>query len=138
MRDDVVIAGAGPAGSMAACLLARAGVRVRLLDRATFPRDKLCGDTLNPGALDILRRLGVATDIAPRRHADSRHGRHRCGRCPRARRVRPGVRGVSLLRARPRLDARPAGGGGGRSSFETGVIVQEPLRRRVSGRACRA
>ena len=63
MSPDVLIAGAGPAGSIAALLLARAGVRVRLLDRATFPRDKLCGDTLNPGALDILRRLGIATDI---------------------------------------------------------------------------
>src|SRR5207247_4583068 len=44
-------------------VLARAGVRVRLLDRATFPRDKLCGDTVNPGTLRLLRRLGVADDI---------------------------------------------------------------------------
>ena len=41
-------------------MLARAGVRVRLFDRAQFPRDKLCGDTLNPGTLAILRRLGLA------------------------------------------------------------------------------
>ena len=59
--DDVVVCGAGPAGSIAAVVLARAGVRVRLLDRAVFPRDKLCGDTLNPGALAILRRLGLET-----------------------------------------------------------------------------
>jgi len=39
---------------MAALVLARAGVRVRLIDRAAFPRDKLCGDTLNPGALSLL------------------------------------------------------------------------------------
>jgi flavin-dependent dehydrogenase len=57
--DDVIVCGAGPAGSIAALLLARAGVRVRLFDRARFPRDKLCGDTLNPGALAILRRLGL-------------------------------------------------------------------------------
>lgn len=57
---DVLIAGAGPAGAIAALVLARAGVRVTVLDRATFPRDKLCGDTLNPGALAILRRLGIA------------------------------------------------------------------------------
>jgi menaquinone-9 beta-reductase len=56
---DVLIAGAGPAGCVAAIVLARAGVRVRLIDRARFPRHKLCGDTLNPGALAVLRRLGI-------------------------------------------------------------------------------
>ena len=60
---DVVIAGAGPAGAVAAVLLARAGVRVLVVDRARFPRDKLCGDTLNPGTLATLRRLGL--DPAP-------------------------------------------------------------------------
>ena len=54
--DDIAIAGAGPAGALAATILARAGVRVRLFDRARFPRPKLCGDTLNPGALGVLRR----------------------------------------------------------------------------------
>jgi flavin-dependent dehydrogenase len=54
-----VIVGAGPAGSVAAIILARAGVRVRLLDRARFPRHKLCGDSLNPGSLAVLRRLGL-------------------------------------------------------------------------------
>ena len=54
--DDVVIAGAGPAGALAAAILSRAGLRVRLFDRARFPRHKLCGDTLNPGALAVLRR----------------------------------------------------------------------------------
>ena len=57
---DVLIAGAGPAGAVAAIVLSRAGARVLVLDRARFPRDKLCGDTLNPGALAILRRLGLA------------------------------------------------------------------------------
>ena len=56
---DVLIAGAGPAGAIAGLVLARAGVRVTLVDRASFPRDKLCGDTINPGALGILRRLGL-------------------------------------------------------------------------------
>src|SRR3954451_3426905 len=56
---DVLICGAGPAGTLAAIVLARAGVRVRLLDRARFPREKLCGDTLNPGALALLERLGL-------------------------------------------------------------------------------
>ena len=54
--DDIVIVGAGPAGALAGAILARAGLKVRLFDRARFPRHKLCGDTLNPGALDVLRR----------------------------------------------------------------------------------
>lgn len=60
MSFDVLVVGAGPAGSVAATVLARAGARVCLIDRASFPRPKLCGDTLNPGALGILRRLGLA------------------------------------------------------------------------------
>ena len=63
---DVLIVGAGPAGAIAALVLARAGVRVRLVDRASFPRDKLCGDTVNPGTLSRLERLGVAGDVVAR------------------------------------------------------------------------
>ena len=60
LRDaDVLVVGAGPAGAIAALVLARAGVRVRVLDRARFPRFKLCGDSVNPGALAILSRLGL-------------------------------------------------------------------------------
>jgi menaquinone-9 beta-reductase len=66
MIDDVVVVGAGPAGSIAAMLLARAGARVRLIDRETFPRAKLCGDTVNPGTLAILRRLRVSAGIEER------------------------------------------------------------------------
>ena len=62
-NSDVIVVGAGPAGSIAALVLARAGVRVSLIDRARFPRDKLCGDTLNPGALAILDRHGM--DFGP-------------------------------------------------------------------------
>ena len=61
--DDVLIVGAGPAGAVAATVLARAGARVRLLDRAAFPRDKLCGATVNPGTLAELRRLDLAAPI---------------------------------------------------------------------------
>src|SRR6185295_2285289 len=64
--DDVIVVGAGPAGAVAATVLARAGARVRLLDRAAFPRDKLCGDTVNPGTLAQLRRLGLSAPIDDR------------------------------------------------------------------------
>ncbi len=57
---DVLIAGAGPAGCLAGIVLARAGARVLMIDRARFPRAKLCGDSFNPGALALLRRLGLA------------------------------------------------------------------------------
>jgi flavin-dependent dehydrogenase len=60
---DVIVCGAGPAGSIAATVLARGGARVLMLDRARFPRPKLCGDTINPGARAILRRLGLAAPI---------------------------------------------------------------------------
>lgn len=69
---DALVVGAGPAGSLAALILARAGVTVRLLDRAEFPRDKLCGDTLNPGSMAILDRLSaVAGPDAPPGHGAS-------------------------------------------------------------------
>jgi len=60
---DLLIVGAGPAGSIAGIVAARAGARVRLIDRSTFPRDKLCGDTLNPGTVSVLRRLGLGAEI---------------------------------------------------------------------------
>ena len=60
---DAIVVGAGPAGSIAALQLARAGARVALLDRAPFPRPKLCGDTLNPGSIALLERLGIADGI---------------------------------------------------------------------------
>jgi flavin-dependent dehydrogenase len=65
---DVLVVGAGPAGSIAALTLARAGVKVRLVDRAGFPRDKLCGDTVNPGTLSLLDAL----DLGPAVRAASR------------------------------------------------------------------
>ena len=59
MNVDVAIVGAGPAGASAATLLARAGRSVLLIDKATFPRDKCCGDGLTAGALRRLESLGL-------------------------------------------------------------------------------
>lgn len=66
ISPDVLVVGAGPAGSAAALVLARAGARVRLVDRASFPRAKLCGDTINPGALTIVDRLGIGRAVRGR------------------------------------------------------------------------
>ena len=63
---DAVVVGAGPAGSVAALVLARAGASVGLIDRASFPRTKLCGDTINPGTLAMLDRLGVGREVRSR------------------------------------------------------------------------
>jgi geranylgeranyl reductase family protein len=56
---DVVVVGAGPAGSSAALAARKLGASVLLLDRATFPRDKTCGDGIAPHALAVLAELGV-------------------------------------------------------------------------------
>jgi geranylgeranyl reductase family protein len=56
---DAIVVGAGPAGSVCAATLACAGRRVLLLDRATFPRDKVCGDCLNPAVWPVFDRLGL-------------------------------------------------------------------------------
>ena len=57
---DVMVIGAGPAGSSVALRLARAGHSVMMLERSAFPRTKVCGDYLCRGALDALRALGLA------------------------------------------------------------------------------
>jgi menaquinone-9 beta-reductase len=56
---DVIVVGGGPAGSAATTMLARAGQRVLLVDKASFPRDKCCGDGLTAGALRRLQALGL-------------------------------------------------------------------------------
>ncbi|MCU1496216.1 MAG: putative oxidoreductase [Acidimicrobiales bacterium] len=58
-RADLVVVGAGPAGAAAAIVAAEAGRRVVLIDKARFPRDKICGDGLTTGALRLLESLGV-------------------------------------------------------------------------------
>jgi len=57
---DVLVVGAGPAGSIAALVLARAGASVTLVDKARFPRDKACGDFVGPRGLQVLADLALA------------------------------------------------------------------------------
>ena len=59
---DVIVVGAGPAGSSAAFHLAQAGVDVLLLEKAAFPRDKVCGDGLTPRAVRQLVAMGIDLD----------------------------------------------------------------------------
>jgi len=59
MSTDVVVVGAGPAGAASAILLAERGLAVTVVDRAEFPRSKICGEYLSPEASRVLDRLGV-------------------------------------------------------------------------------
>jgi geranylgeranyl reductase family protein len=62
---DVAVVGAGPAGAAAAITLATAGRRVVLVDKASFPRDKICGDGITTGALRLLEELGLRPEQVP-------------------------------------------------------------------------
>lgn len=68
MIADIVIVGAGPAGSVAAIELANAGFRVVLTDQYDFPRDKVCGDALLPDAVRQLESFGVASKVLESAH----------------------------------------------------------------------
>ena len=126
---DVLIAGAGPAGAIAARALALRGARVLIVDRETFPREKLCGDTLNPGAIKLLAGIGLTggalsagLPIAGMRVTGP-------GASPGTSieaRYKDGARGVSLLRRDLDLwlveQAIAAG-----ARFETGLTAQSAL-----------
>jgi flavin-dependent dehydrogenase len=58
-RSDVLVVGAGPAGSSAAYWLARAGFDVAVLEKAVFPREKVCGDGLTPRGVKALLDMGI-------------------------------------------------------------------------------
>jgi menaquinone-9 beta-reductase len=121
---DVLIAGAGPAGAVAATVLARAGARVLVLERARFPRGKLCGDTVNPGALAILDRLGLGHVVSGALPLDGMIVTGDGGVRVVARYA--GLQGKSLLRRD--LDAALAAAASeAGAQIDEGVLVQGPL-----------
>jgi len=95
---DVLVVGAGPAGSAAARTLARAGLDVVLADQHAFPRDKVCGDGLIPDAHHALRKLGVLDEVM----AAARRARHVGCIGPSGRRI--DVPGELAVLPRRRLD----------------------------------
>lgn len=66
---DIAIVGGGPAGSACAVLCAQAGLRTLVLERSIFPREKVCGDCLNPACWPILDQLGVAGRVLAQPHS---------------------------------------------------------------------
>ncbi|PYK32169.1 MAG: hypothetical protein DME57_00860 [Verrucomicrobia bacterium] len=65
---DVAIVGGGPSGSTCAALCAAAGLRTSLIERERFPREKVCGDCINPACWPVLERLNVADEIRRSAH----------------------------------------------------------------------
>lgn len=68
---DALVVGAGPGGAATATALAQAGLKPLLIDRAAFPRDKVCGDAVSGKSVDVLRRLGALGAVAPGDRLDS-------------------------------------------------------------------
>lgn len=68
-RRDVLVVGAGPGGCAAGTVLAEAGIDVCVLDRATFPRDKVCGDAVSVAAVDCIAALGAGEALRRVPHA---------------------------------------------------------------------
>ena len=142
---DVLVVGAGPGGSAAAALLARAGYRVAAVDRAAFPRDKACSEYMSPEAVRLLDRLGVVGAVEARgRGAAGRHRGDRRARQPAAGPLRP-WRGPAPFRPtglsvaaphpRPRPGRRGARGRGrgARADGGRGAALRPGRRRRRRG-----
>lgn len=69
---DVIIVGGGPGGSSAASFLSMGGAKVLLVDKATFPRDKICGDAHSGKTIKVLRELGINNQLPKVPHAKVR------------------------------------------------------------------
>jgi menaquinone-9 beta-reductase len=66
---DIAVVGGGPAGSVCAAFCSRAGLRTLVLEREKFPREKVCGDCLNPSVWPVLNRLDLAGRVRALSHA---------------------------------------------------------------------
>ncbi|MCU0969714.1 MAG: geranylgeranyl reductase family protein [Rubrivivax sp.] len=132
---DVLVVGAGPAGSACAQRLAAAGRDVLLVDQHDFPRDKICGDGLIPDAHAALARLGVLDEVM----AAAQHVSH--VRCVGPRGGQVDVPGTLAVLPRLELDhilVRAAARAGAR--LATPVRFEEPLEHdgRATGARLRA
>ena len=67
---DVAIIGGGPAGSSCAAFCARAGLHTLVLERERFPREKVCGDCINPSCWPVLERLAIAAQVLDLSHSE--------------------------------------------------------------------
>ena len=114
---DVLVVGAGPAGSAAAITLAGAGFDVVLIDQHAFPRDKVCGDGLIPDAHHALRRLGLLDAVLAR----ARSVRHVAVIGPRGGRVN--VPGTLAVLPRRELDAMLC-----QAAADAGARMHAPVR----------
>lgn len=126
---DVIVVGAGPAGSTAAWKLARAGVDVLLIDACAFPRSKPCGEALSPGATPLLEEMGILPRL--RREGATEVGRWRL-RTPEGRFIAagfgsatctPAAPDVGIALSRRRLDAALLA-----AATAAGVGFRAPLR----------
>jgi geranylgeranyl reductase family protein len=115
---DVVVVGAGPAGSATAAHLADAGLDVVVLEKSSFPRDKICGDALTPRAVRELDHLGVDTDPALGWHRN---------------------RGLRLVGGGHRMEIDWPGGGGfpAHGLTKTRMGLDETLARHAESRGAR-
>ncbi len=119
----MIVAGAGPAGSIAALGLARRGARVLLVERARLPRDKVCGCCLGGAGVDLLRGEGLGAELDALRPSPLRLLDLRVGRARATVPLRPG-----MVVSRSILDAMLA-----RAAVRAGATLVDGVSARLSG-----
>ncbi|HYS46789.1 MAG TPA: NAD(P)/FAD-dependent oxidoreductase [Rhizomicrobium sp.] len=133
MRYDVVIVGAGPAGSSAARLLAQAGWKVALVEKTEFPRRKVCGEFISATTMPVLKDCGIAASfIAAAGPQVTRVGAY----AGKAMLEAPGEKALGRALGREHLDLmlRDAAISAGAALFQPAEVVE--LRREEGDRVC--